>query len=270
MFWRIISLVFVLCACTEFRISDEDVKVAFKGKVSPHFNLIETKHGSMHYAFTDSGRDTLVVFIHGSPGSWNSFIDYFMIDSLTEWTDILAVDRPGYGKSGFGNPQTDLKIQSIQIQQVLDQFPHAVKILVGHSLGGPIAVRMAMDYPNKFKKLILVAPSIDPKFEIDGKLRTWFRTPILRIIMPKEFWVSNEEIIPARRELEKMNDLWSNVKAKVVVIQGTNDSLVPMENVHYVEEMLPKSLVEIRLLEGVDHFIPWSHPEEIIRAILDH
>lgn len=258
----------LLCSCMEFRISEEEAVAQFEHD-SPNFTSVDIEGRTVHFVHTDQGNDTLVAFVHGSPGSWNAFIEYFKEDSLTSRFDVVSLDRMGYGESDFGVPEPSLEVQARLLDGALSTFDHSYKILVGHSLGGPICARMGMDFPNEYEKLVLVAPSIDPAFEVDGKLRTWFRTPIPRIITPKEFWVSNEEIIPAKEELEKMTALWGQIKARVLVVQGTDDSLVPKENADYAQKMLPDSILEVRLLDGVDHFIPWSHPEEIVRAILD-
>jgi pimeloyl-ACP methyl ester carboxylesterase len=63
-------------------------------------------------------------------------------------------------------PEQSLRMQSACLAPLLRLGKSAKKpILVGHSLGGPVAARLAMDYPDEVGGLILVAPSIDPELE---------------------------------------------------------------------------------------------------------
>ena len=125
----------------------------------------------MHYVFTDQRKEALLVFIHGSPKSWGAFIDFFKANSLLDQFDMISIDRPGFGDSGFGEAEPSMEIQAFQINEVLKQFPDKRKILIGHSPGEPVVARMAMDYPDAFLGMILVAPSIDPAREKEE----WYR-----------------------------------------------------------------------------------------------
>jgi len=255
-------------SCIEFRISDEDAKekLADTG-VSIQFDDLLVGERNMHFAFNGKEKENLIVFVHGSPGSWNAFIDFFKADSILGHANILAVDRPGYGKSGYGLAEPALKKQAMLIKEVIGRFDHSKIILIGHSLGGPVIARMAMDYPSLFNGLIMVAPSIDPEMEKDEWYRRVINTKLGAAVTPEEFKVSNDEILPLKEELIQMLPLWHKIRIPTIVIQGTKDRLVPRENADFAEKMLPDAVIEIRLLEGVDHFIPWSHPYEIISAI---
>lgn len=142
-------------------------------------------------------------------------------------------------------------------------------ILVGHSLGGPLIARMAIDYPSLVDGLIIVAGSIDPELEPN---ETWFRaplaTPFLSWILPRSFRASNEEIYQLKPQLEMMLPLWSNITCPVIVIQGKKDSLVPAANADFAKKMLVNAPVEFVFKDDMDHFVPWSNPELIHDAIL--
>ncbi|WP_425392474.1 alpha/beta fold hydrolase [Ekhidna sp.] len=261
-----IAFILILGFACQFRITDEKAKKSVDA-VEIQFNDLLVGDRNMHYAYIDRGKSTLIVLIHGSPGSWNAFINFFEKDSLIMDFDILAVDRPGFGNSDFGEPEPSIEKQAFLVNEVLKEFPSKNKILVGHSLGGPVAARMGMDFPDDYTGMILVAPSIDPKLEEDEWYRDAIDTKVGAFFTPKEFEVSNSEILTLRNELTTMLPLWSKIKIETIVIQGTADSLVPKENADFAKQTLPDSLIEIVLLEDVNHFIPWTHPEEIIKAI---
>ncbi|WP_421764627.1 alpha/beta fold hydrolase [Ekhidna sp.] len=263
---KILAILLILSAC-EFRMDDKKARETLESDVNIQFGDLMVIGRNMHYAYVDQKQGLMLVFVHGSPGSWNAFIDFFKVDSLLSKYDMLAVDRPGFGSSGFGVAEPSLKVQAYQINEVLKQFPDKKKILIGHSLGGPIIARMAMDNPKRYEGLIMVAPSIDPEMEEDEWYRSIINTEVGAYITPKEFEVSNDEILPLKDELAYMLPLWSKIATPTIVIQGTDDSLVPKENADFAKKMLADSILEVVMLEGVNHFIPWSHPEEIAKAI---
>jgi pimeloyl-ACP methyl ester carboxylesterase len=142
-------------------------------------------------------------------------------------------------------------------------------ILIGHSLGGPMIARMAMDYPELIDNLIIVAGSITPNLEPNEK---WFRIPMdfmpIRVLIPASFRASNHEILYLKPELEKMLPLWKNIRQPVIVIQGGKDMFVSPKNADFAEKMLvnAKSLKVVRI-DTMNHFVPWSHPQLIKKAI---
>ena len=248
-------------------MDDEDAKDELEDYAGLQIGNLQVNDRNMHYAYIDQNRNTMLIFIHGSPGSWNAFIDFFKADSILADFDLLAVDRPGFGFSDFGESENSLETQAFQINQVLNQFPKKKKILIGHSLGGPVIARMAMDYPDSYEGLVFVAPSLDPEMEEEEWYRKIIDTKIGAFFTPKEFEVSNSEILALKDELERMLPLWKKINIPSIVIQGTDDILVPAENASFASKMLKDSLTTITILEGENHFVPWSNPEEIIKAV---
>lgn len=270
-----VLLVVLLPQCVSVRISDKKVTAYFANRpVKPTFATVEVNDRLIHYARirrTQAGSDTLptVLFIHGSPGSWDAFIGFFADSSLYDRAQLISVDRPGFGKSGFGKPERSLKRQAADLAPLLRLSGSRPKpILVGHSLGGPLAARMAMDYPDEVGGLILVAPSIAPELE----KKEWYR-PIgnvfpIRHWLPTELRVSNQEILPLKGELEQMMPLWATIQIPVIVIQGEDDPLVPPGNAAFAKRMLVNAPVTIQMIPKMNHFIPWSRPDLIRNAIL--
>ena len=231
------------------------------------FDSIQVNDKQVHFAFAENDNDTLLAFVHGSPGSWNAFIEYFKIDSLFDQMDMVSVDRPGYGNSEFGMPEYSVEEQASQIHQAFEQFSHGTKILIGHSMGGGIVARMAMDYPESYHKLVLLAPTLDPDLEGEEWYNTLAKTRVGGALIPTEMWVSNEEIMALSAELELMLDLWPQVTCEIVMMHGTKDWIVPFENVDFIRAQVADSLLTIIEMEGVNHFIPFTHIEEVVEVL---
>ncbi len=263
-----IFLALFLSSCMEFRFSAQEMKDFLKSNQKKLYaDTLVVDGQNIHYVYSDNGHDALVVFIHGSPGSWNAFSRYLTTDSLLNNYDMVSVDRPGFGYSDYGFAEPSLINQAKLMCEVLKHFEHSRKILVGHSLGGSVIARMAMDNPNMVQGLLFLAPSIDPQMEKFEWFRPLIKTWLGDLVTPTDFWVSNEEIVPLKAELNAMLPLWSEINIPCIVIHGTKDTFVPVENADFARKMIADSLIKVQYLEGVHHFIPWTHTSVIVNAI---
>ena len=69
-------------------------------------------------------------------------------------------------------------------------------------------------------------------------------------------------------ELEKLKPLLSNITCPIVIVHATEDMLVPVENVEYMQGQFAEGVVkETIILEGKNHFLPWNSEAEVRRAI---
>lgn len=252
----------------DFIMDEKELNESFEGfDYVPESTTLTLDTNHIHYVHVNRGKPNLAVFVHGSPGSWSAFVDFFKNDSLLSRYDVVSIDRPGFGTSDHGRPEPSLKMQARLLIGVIEKFKHQNIVLIGHSLGGSVVARMAMDYPELVSSLILVAPSVDPELENPEWYRSILQTKLGGYLTPTDFWVSNEEIVPLKKELQEMLPLWSQLDIPVIVIHGTEDMLVPVENADFVDRVMKDSLVEIWYLKGVNHFIPWTNPEPIIQAL---
>ena len=211
----------------------------------------------------------LIIFVHGSPGSASAYLDYLKDQRLLQKAQLIAVDRPGFGNSNFGRTETGLDKQAKAFLPLLEKYNTGNTILVGHSFGGPVIAKMAMDFPNLVSGLVIVAGSIDPDLEP----KTWWRKllnwRIIRWLLPDALRVCNQEILPLEGELRKMLPFWKNITAPVTVIQGEADNLVPKGNADFAKKMLVNSeKVTIDIVKDGNHFILWSLQDRIVDAIL--
>ena len=73
---------------------------------------------------------------------------------------MYAVDRPGYGFSGLGEPVLSIQKQAAMIKPILDSLNKAGKpvIIMAESYGTSIACRMTMDYPGLVNGLVWLVP----------------------------------------------------------------------------------------------------------------
>ncbi len=273
-FFAVIVILFtVVQSCFQFRMSD---KKQWQDLASINYNhQVEIGKRNcdgrlIHYTLVHTNYSLpLAVFVHGSPGSSSNFLSFAKDTNLLKKYNVLLLDRPGFGFSNFGKPETSLVKQANMLNQLVGGFIYSKTILVGHSLGGPIICRMAMEEPEIYDGLLIIAGSVSPELEPEDKYRYLLNSKAVRWFLPNAIDVSNQEILPAKSELIAMEALWPNIKCKVAIIQGGDDKLVPPGNADYAEKMLVNaSEVEVIRLPKENHFIPFTKPKLITDILL--
>jgi len=135
----------------------------------PPRQCVAVSHGNLSYRSRGSGE--AIIFLHGLLGSSRSWA--FQLDHFGATRRAIAWDAPGYGQSA------PVPIAIDAYAQALREFLAAVSVeqavVVGHSMGGTVAVRLAAQHPELVSRLVLscshpgyAAPEttpMPPKFE---------------------------------------------------------------------------------------------------------
>jgi len=208
----------------------------------------------------------LLVFVHGTPGSLRAFRDYLTDPLLRERFHMIAVSRVGW-TTGADFKEPSLAAQARALRPILEMDRSGRgAILMGHSYGGPVIARAAMDHTELVGGLVFVATTADP--ELSGPrwynhLTHWWP----EFILGNGLMGANKEIMAVRGQLAEMLPRWEKLTMPALIVQGDADSLVHPGNADFLHERLVNS----RLLPRPDgdHFILWGDMPVIRDAIVD-
>lgn len=255
--------------CMKFRISDKKAKRKFEeAGVTLSVNTISVNGRNLHYAQTGNDDKPTIVFLHGSPGAWNAFIKYMQDKDLLKRFRMVSVDRPGFGYSDFGDA-IDLKDQADLISALLKRVKNKKPIyLVGHSLGGPLCVLLAAEYPQYVDGLVLLAASVDPNEEKPEKWRPVMKVFPLKYFLPGAFRPSNIELLAFKQDVLLMEEALQQVRVPVIIMHGKKDGMVPPENAAYASKYLKNAEVETVILPNANHFIPWTKYDTVKKTLI--
>jgi pimeloyl-ACP methyl ester carboxylesterase len=210
-------------------------------------------------------RGTRVILVHGTPGAATAWNDY-LLDPPRD-TEVVALDRPGFGDSGPEGAVTGLAEQAAAVAALLPTDGRKA-VLLGHSLGGPIVALVAAEHPAQVQGVVLLAGSLDPAQESIHPMQFVGAWPPVRLMLPRTIRNANAELMALKPELEKLAAWLPLIQAKVVIVHGTKDDLVPLANVAYVQARLTGArCVRTLLLEGRNHFLPWNSADVVRDAI---
>jgi pimeloyl-ACP methyl ester carboxylesterase len=240
-------IIFFIIACfvfdhyVQFRKGDEAMNKFFSENHIPGRISYYTSNGrKIRYISIGNDSMPVLLMIHGAPSSLSNYRYRYRDSTMLGTFKMLAIDRPGYGYSGFGNPEPSIQKQSEMIKPLLDSLHKARHpiIIAGGSFGAPIACRLAMDHPDLVDGLVLTGPAIAP-----GKEKIfWFAHIIdhwsVRWFIPRMFRSANTEKLHHKEELEKMLPYWKNIHVPVMYLQGANDKLIDTSNASFARKQL--------------------------------
>lgn len=109
---------------------------------------------SLEVAYTDEGSGDAVVLLHGIP-TW-SFLYHRVIPILTQQHRVIAPDLLGYGYSDHRDFfDRSVRTQARMITELLDALNIDKATIVGHDIGGAVALILALDEPHRVERLVL-------------------------------------------------------------------------------------------------------------------
>lgn len=258
-------------SCMTMRMSAKETKVFFDTTNTPYLDKILIFEGyKIHYIQTGNEQNPTLFFVHGSPGSWDAYKNYLKDTLLLKKFRLIAIDRPGFGYSNFGQAE-DLQVQAEQISRFLKTIDNQKPIvLIGHSMGGPVIVKMATLEPKRYNHLVILAGAIDPNAETPEIWRSFIMKKPIRYLIPGALRPANDELWWLKNDLIEMKPTLKNIISDITIIHGTKDQLVPYSNMAFIQkECSNAKSIHAIAIENANHFIPWEHYDEIRNTLLD-
>lgn len=259
----------------EFRRNDKEVIFHMSENAfgyEPHLAYFKEKGQGRRIRYVEMGCDSLpvIMFIHGAPSSISFWSSLLTDSTLLSRAKLMAVDRPGYGYSGFGRAEKSVKKQAAIIAQLLkrERPYHKTIILHGSSYGGTVAARIAMDYPELVDGLLLQSASVAP-----GEEKTYDASYVtnhwsLRWLLPGSFKVANDEKLSHREQLEAMAPLWDRITAHTIILHGDADGLIyPVNGLYARAHLTHAASVEFHMEPGRGHDLLWTRPTLLVSSL---
>ncbi len=127
-----------------------------EAQVPAEGRFLDVAGARLHYI--DQGEGPAIVMVHGLAGQLRNF-SYAMLERLTADYRVILVDRPGSGYS-TADPGTSpgLIAQGGMIAALITTLGLDRPLVVGHSMGGAVALALALDHPELIRGLGLIAP----------------------------------------------------------------------------------------------------------------
>ncbi len=245
-----------------------------------HSRKINVNGLDTHY-FTAGQGDPLVV-IHGGGGDARTWLNN--IEALSDKYTVYAPDLPGYG----GSQPLDGHYYIPELAEFVDSFSDNLGLdsfhLVGHSLGGGIALNYALESPHRIRKLVLVSSlclgreialwvrllSIPALLRSIGSLvmavLRAIRWLVKLLLAPVEFVMPlspasvtmGGSITTFREQTLVLANRLSEIMMPTLLVWGAKDPIVPVRQAYAAAQAIPDCRLEV--FEGRGHNV---HRDEV-------
>jgi pimeloyl-ACP methyl ester carboxylesterase len=249
-------------------------------------------------AFFDEGEGDAMVFIHGLAANASHWIH--VAPHFRDKFRVIGIDLPGCGESAWLTSGMSVDAYAHHVIALLDALQIQRATLVGHSLGGMVAVRFATLFAARTDRIVLINPAgfeLPPPFlRRAGALM--LRESVLNVLLPRlwtkllgqVFYEENEytrdfianiratsgdgDVDPISRVMAAMkNDFLyrdytqalRETDVRVQLIWGQRDRLVPAATFRHVAEQLAH--VQIEEIPNCGHMPIIERPERIVAAL---
>jgi pimeloyl-ACP methyl ester carboxylesterase len=130
----------------------------------PHLRQIEIDGRSVNYvdyggdgaSSSSSGGLEPVVFVHGLGGCWQNWLEN-VPRVAAEGRRAIAVDLPGFGFSEMPDEEISISGYGRVVNHLCDRLDLGEVVLVGNSMGGFISAEVAIQFPARASRLVLVS-----------------------------------------------------------------------------------------------------------------
>lgn len=255
--------------------------------------------GTLHVVRLGAGAP--VLFVHGMNGTVDEFPGELFAD-LARDHDVLALDRPGHGGSDRCVAPLDLAANARAVGAVLATLARPA-VLVGYSYGAAVALRAALDEPDRVAAIVLLAPCtvVDRRNRVYAQLPAgaWRRLALRLGTVPFGLAVSHftrrdawHPLPPPRTfgaarawalvasqlecALENFRTLAPDLAAlardlprlapPLAILVGRDDRITPRgPHAEWVPRVVPGATLTV--LDGVGHWLPRLRPAEVAAAV---
>jgi len=204
-----------------------------------------------------------------------------IIEELRANYRVIAIDLPGFGLSPVPAKPFTLDDYAETVEALCQKLKINNFILVGHSFGGRVSIKIAIKHPTKVKKLILVdSAGIKRERKIIGGLARLFKPIFKQKIMDgarnKIYQAIGSEDYLATPKLQKTyqnivaEDLSSylcDIKLPTLIIWGENDKDTPLSDAKLMNRDIKNSKLEI--IKNAGHFSFIDQPESFNKILSD-
>ncbi|HEX3692316.1 MAG TPA: alpha/beta hydrolase [Solirubrobacteraceae bacterium] len=101
------------------------------------------------------GEGPPIVFVHGLSGSWPNWLEQLPV--LAAEHRVIAMDLPGFGHSPMPNETITISLYARILDELLQTLGVSAATLVGNSMGGFVCTELAIAFPQRVERLVLVS-----------------------------------------------------------------------------------------------------------------
>ena len=237
------------------------------------------------------GRGQPIIFLHSWLGSWRYWVS--SMDLASERYRAYALDFWGFGESDRKGGQFTVSGYVDMLCRFMDQIGMPVANLVGHGMGGMVAVRAARERPERFLKVMTVATPMQGQI-LASHVKPGTFSRLLGMNNPTNVWAKlirnipiadpevqqelfedteslSERVLTSVQDSLLDTDLRPHVAAltkPLLAVYGGQDKIVTAEHANFLSEQGDRP-VQLLVLPKANHFPFLEQSNTFARLLLD-
>ncbi|PRY06036.1 pimeloyl-ACP methyl ester carboxylesterase [Pontibacter ummariensis] len=253
----------------------------------------------LHYKEMGHGQPLLILHgLFGTLDNWQTLAKRF-----AEHYNVFLVDLRNHGRSPHSE-QHDYDAMAADVLELVEELRIPTPAIMGHSMGGKVAMTYALRYPTRITKLIVVdiAPKAYPphhddiiealqsvdlrtatsRSDIDAQLAKTIKVPDVRLFLMKNIYRKEDNSFGWRMNLEAIEQNYEKIAAAVtsdvpfkkstLFIRGGRSNYIQPEDLYSSIEHL-FTLVEIETIPEAGHWVHAQAPDKVydlVTNFLEH
>ncbi|MFA6518334.1 MAG: alpha/beta hydrolase [Candidatus Shapirobacteria bacterium] len=228
--------------------------------------------------YLDKGKGgEVVVWLHGWAKGYSKEKYQELIDKLSEKYRVIALDFPGFGGSSLPPRPWGVDDYAESVAIFLKKMRVKEYVLAGHSFGGRVAIKMAVNKNNKIKKIILVDSAGIERKGMVVKLRL-----VLAKLVPEKLKAviggnlgakDYRETTGVMRESmklvveENLEKYLPKIKTSTLLVWGKNDGLTPLWQGKLMNRLIEGS--KLVIIPDANHRLPLDWVARLAKEMVE-
>lgn len=237
----------------------------------------------LHYQISGDGPPLIILHgLFGTLENWGS-----QVSALSQCFTVVSIDLRNHGRSPHSDAM-DYPLMAADVIELMNQLAYPSAAIIGHSMGGKVAMQIALNYPQRVARLVVVdiAPvtysahhedifnglfnielaSLSSRTAADSQLRPYAADPGIRAFLLKNLYRKQDKSFGWRFNLPILRHAYKNLSLAPTGSPFAGDTLfIKGKNSEYI---LPRHQVAItalfskatfKMIEGAGH---WPHAEK--------
>ncbi|WP_242929494.1 alpha/beta fold hydrolase [Pontibacter vulgaris] len=247
----------------------------------------------LHYREMGHGQPLLILHgLFGTSDNWQT-----LAKRLAENYNVFLVDLRNHGRSPHSD-QHDYDVMAADVLALVDELQIPTPAIMGHSMGGKVAMNYALKYPTRLTKLIVVdiAPKAYPphhdeiidalqsvdlstvtsRGEVDAQLAKTIKEDEVRLFLMKNLYRKEDNTFGWRMNLDAIEKNYGKIAAAItsdvpfkkhtLFIKGGRSRYILPEDIYSSIEHL-FTLVEVETVPNAGHWVHAEAPDQVYELV---
>jgi len=239
--------------------------------------FVDSGGAKLYFARYGNAKGEPVILLHGGMG--NSDHWSHQVPVLTDKLHVITIDSRGQGRSTRprSNKKPTYDQMADDVLAVMDHLEISKASFVGWSDGGEIALKLAIHYPKRVAKLVVLGANYDAngakkhtkQSRTFGIYSAKCRADYAKLSKtPKQYAAVSSWLAPIwRSPMGFTKDQLRTIQAPTIIADGDHDEIIELDQIKEMVTLIPKARLEV--FSDTSHFALWQDPTSVNKVLVD-